>query len=90
MAGDLQRAHINRSCESGEPFMGERYEQLMEAGRHPEEQMAKLRGEVDAARREFHASRRPATRSTTRARTCWLAHGCSPRLGAMPRTPCPA
>ena len=57
MAGDLQRAHINRSCESGEPFMGERYEQLMEAGRHPEEQLAKLRGEVDAARREFHASK---------------------------------
>lgn len=34
--------------------------------------------------------RRPATRSTTRARTCWLAHGCSPRPGATPRTPCPA
>ena len=57
MAGDLQRAHIDRCRESGEPFMGERYEQLMEAERHPEEQLAKLRGEVDAARREFHDSK---------------------------------
>ena len=36
MAGDLQRAHIDRCRESGEPFMGERYGQLMEAERHPE------------------------------------------------------
>lgn len=57
MAGDLQRAHINRCRESGEPFMGERYEQLVEAERHPEEQLAKLQAEVDAARREFHASK---------------------------------
>ena len=57
MAGDLQRAHIDRCRESGEPFMGERYEQLMEAERHPEEQLAKLQAEVDAARREFHASK---------------------------------
>lgn len=57
MAGDLQRAHIDRSRESGEPFMGERYERLMEAERHPEEQLAKLQAEVDAARREFHASK---------------------------------
>lgn len=57
MAGDLQRAHITRCRESGEPFMGERYEQLMEAERHPEEQLAKLQAEVDAARREFHASK---------------------------------
>ena len=57
MAGDLQRAHINRCRESGEPFMGERYGQLMEAERHPEEQLAKLQAEVDAARREFHASK---------------------------------
>ena len=57
MAGDLQRAHIDRSRESGEPFMGERYGQLMEAERHPEEQLAKLQAEVDAARREFHASK---------------------------------
>ena len=57
MAGDLQRAHIDRSRESGEPFMGERYEQLMEAERHPEEQLAKLQAEVDAARREFHSSK---------------------------------
>ena len=35
MAGDLQRAHITRCRESGEPFTGERYEQLMEAERHP-------------------------------------------------------
>ena len=57
MAGDLQRAHIDRCRESGEPFMGERYEQLMEAERHPEEQLAKLQAEVDVARREFHASK---------------------------------
>lgn len=57
MAGDLQRAHINRCRESGEPFMDERYEQLMEAERHPEEQLEKLQAEVDAARREFHASK---------------------------------
>lgn len=37
--------------------MGERYEQLMEAERHPEEQLEKLQAEVDAARREFHASK---------------------------------
>lgn len=57
MAGDLQRAHINRCRESGELFMGERYGQLMEAERHPEEQLEKLQAEVDAARREFHASK---------------------------------
>ena len=57
MAGDLQRAHIDRSRESGEPFTGERYGQLMEAERHPEEQLAKLQAEVDAARREFHSSK---------------------------------
>lgn len=57
MAGDLQRAHINRCREDGESFTGERYEQLMEAERHPEEQLAKLRGEVDSARREFYASK---------------------------------
>lgn len=57
MAGDLQRAHIDRCRESGEPFMGERYEQLMEAERHPEEQLEKLQAEVDAARCEFHASK---------------------------------
>lgn len=57
MTGDLQRAHITRCRESGEPFMGERYGQLMEAERHPEEQLAKLQAEVDAARREFHASK---------------------------------
>ena len=57
MAGDLQRAHITRCRESGEPFMGERYGQLVEAERHPEEQLAKLQAEVDAARREFHASK---------------------------------
>ena len=57
MAGDLQRAHIDRSRESGEPFTGERYGRLMEAERHPEEQLAKLQAEVDAARREFHASK---------------------------------
>lgn len=34
-----------------------RYEQLMEAERHPEEQLEKLQAEVDAARREFHASK---------------------------------
>ena len=48
MAGDLQRAHIDRCRESGETFMDERYEQLMEAERHPEEQLAKLQAEVDA------------------------------------------
>lgn len=57
MAGDLQRAHINRCRKDGESFTGERYEQLMETERHPEEQLAKLRGEVDAARREFYASK---------------------------------
>ena len=57
MAGDLQRAHIDRCRESGEPFMDERYEALVEAERHPEEQLAKLQAEVDATRREFHASK---------------------------------
>lgn len=58
MAGDLQRAHIGRSREQGKPFAGERYDRLMEAERHPDEQLARLRAEVDAARADFHASKR--------------------------------
>lgn len=57
MASDLQKAHIHRSREEGKPFMDERYEALVEARNHPDEQLAKLREDVDAARREFHASR---------------------------------
>ena len=37
--------------------MGERYEALVEARNHPDEQLAKLREGVDAARREFYASK---------------------------------
>ena len=57
MASDLQKAHIHRSREAGKPFMDERYEALVEARNHPDEQLAKLREDVDAARREFHASK---------------------------------
>lgn len=57
MASDLQKAHIHRSREEGKPFMDERYERLVEAQNHPDEQLAKLREDVDAARREFHASK---------------------------------
>lgn len=57
MASDLQRAHIHRSREEGKPFMDERYERLVEARNHPDEQLAKLREDVDAARREFYASK---------------------------------
>ena len=57
MASDLQKAHIHRSRDKGKPFMDERYERLVEAGNHPDEQLAKLREDVDAARREFHASK---------------------------------
>lgn len=57
MASDLQKAHIHRSREEGKPFMDERYERLVEARNHPDEQLAKLREDVDAARREFHASK---------------------------------
>ena len=57
MAGDLQKAHIGRSREQGKPFTGERYDRLMEAERHPDEQLARLRAEVDAARADFHASK---------------------------------
>ena len=57
MASDLQKAHIHRSREAGESFMDERYEALVEARNHPDEQLAKLREDVDAARREFHASK---------------------------------
>ena len=57
MASDLQRAHIHRSREEGKPFMDERYQQIVEAHNHPDEQLAKLREDVDAARREFHASK---------------------------------
>lgn len=57
MASDLQRAHIHRSREKGKPFMDERYERLVEARNHPDEQLAKLREDVDAARREFYASK---------------------------------
>lgn len=57
MASDLQRAHIHRSREEDKPFMDERYRQIVEARNHPDEQLAKLREDVDAARREFHASK---------------------------------
>ena len=57
MASDLQKAHIHRSRDKGKSFMDERYERLVEAGNHPDEQLAKLREDVDAARREFHASK---------------------------------
>ena len=57
MASDLQKAHIHRSREAGKSFMDERYEALVEARNHPDEQLAKLREDVDAARREFHASK---------------------------------
>ncbi len=57
MASDLQKAHTHRSREEGKPFMDERYQQIVEAGNHPDEQLAKLRKDVDTARREFHASR---------------------------------
>lgn len=57
MASDLQKAHIHRSREEGKSFMDERYEALVEARNHPDEQLAKLREDVDAARREFYASK---------------------------------
>lgn len=57
MASDLQKAHIHRSREEGKPFMDERYRQIVEALNHPDGQLAKLREDVDAARREFHASK---------------------------------
>ena len=57
MASGLQKAHIHRSREEGKPFMDERYQQIVEARNHPDEQLAKLREDVDAARREFHASK---------------------------------
>lgn len=57
MASDLQKAHIHRSREEGKPFMDERYQQIVEAHNHPDEQLAKLREDVDAARREFYASK---------------------------------
>ena len=57
MASDLQKAHIHRSREEGKPFMDERYQQIVEARNHPDEQLAKLREDVDAAWREFHASK---------------------------------
>ena len=57
MASDLQKAHIHRSREAGKSFVDERYERLVEARNHPDEQLAKLREDVDAARREFHASK---------------------------------
>ena len=37
--------------------MDERYQQIVEARNHPDEQLAKLREDVDAARREFYASK---------------------------------
>ena len=57
MASDLQKAHIHRSRESGKSFVDERYERLVEARNHPDGQLAKLREDVDAARREFYASK---------------------------------
>lgn len=57
MASDLQKAHIHRSREAGKSFVDERYERLVEARNHPDEQLARLREDVDAARREFYASK---------------------------------
>lgn len=57
MASDLQKAHIHRSRDKDKPFMDERYQQIVEARNHPDEQLAKLREDVDAARREFYASK---------------------------------
>lgn len=57
MASDLQKAHIHRSREEGKSFMDERYEALVEARNRPDEQLARLREDVDAARREFYASK---------------------------------
>lgn len=57
MASDLQKAHIHRSREAGKSFVDERYERLVEARNRPDEQLAKLREDVDAARREFYASK---------------------------------
>ena len=57
MASDLQKAHIHRSREEDRPFMDERYQQIVEAHNHPDEQLARLREDVDAARREFYASK---------------------------------
>ena len=39
MASDLQKAHIHRSREEGKPFMDERYQQIVEARNHPDEQL---------------------------------------------------
>lgn len=90
MASDLQKAHIHRSREEGKPFMDERYEALVEARNHPDEQLAKLREDVDAARREFYASKEARDTLQRRVRGFWPACTCSPRRGATPRTPCPA
>lgn len=50
MASDLQKAHIHRSREEGKPFMDERYERLVEARNHPDEQLTKLRAGVRTPR----------------------------------------
>ena len=74
----------------GQALHGRALRELVEARNHPDEQLAKLREDVDAARREFHASRRRSTPCNTHARGFWPACTCSPRRGATPRTPCPA
>lgn len=70
--------------------MDERYERLVEARNHPDEQLAKLREDVDAARREFHVSKEALDTLQSPCPGLLAACTCSPRRGAMPRTPCPA
>lgn len=55
MASDLQKAHIHRSREAGESFVDERYEALVEARNHPDEQRRRQREEAE---RRVYESRR--------------------------------
>lgn len=90
MASDLQKAHIHRSREEGKPFMDERYEMLVEARNHPDEQLAKLREDVDAARREFYASKEALDTHATPVSRASGRHACVRQGGARrqgPRVP---
>lgn len=60
MAGDLQMAHISQRREQGKPFADDRFRRLVDAERHPDEQLARLREEVDAARANFRMSKQQA------------------------------
>ena len=60
MADALQTAHIDQRRKQGKRLTDDRFRRLVEAKQRPDEQLARLRGEVDAARANFRMSKQQA------------------------------